>query len=212
MTDATAFRLDTVDVALECGWQVGSMRDTDEFHREGVTVTVQYSSDDHISTIARWRPNREEEFFPQEAAGKNDRLWAWLRDRASVTDKPAARPTRYAEGYGPQQHKLSWSREKWLHWPTQELVDDSDGRTPRTVDQMKKQARTWHLVLSRATIEQGYYRREMDMSTARETEPTIVATWHPNNGPVVTLTRGHGLAAYKACVQHFQANFRDLPH
>lgn len=189
MTHATVFRLDTVDIALEFGWHVASTRHTDEFNREEVTVTVQYSSDDHISTIARWRPNREEEFFPREAAGKNDWLRAWLTGRASAADKPAAQPTRCAEGYGSRQQKLSWSREKWLHRPTQEVVDDSDARTPRTVDQMKKQVSTWYLVLSHATIEQGYYRREMDMSTARETESTIVATWHPNNGPVVTLTR-----------------------
>jgi len=211
MTNPTAFRLDTVDVAIEFGWHHTRTSNTDEFTREGVAIKVQYSSENHVAAIARYRPNREEEFFPQDAAGKNDVLRAWLMGRASVADNPAVRPKGYAGGYRPQQRKLSWSREKWLHWPTQEVVDGSDERTPRTVDQMKKQSKTWHLALSQATIEQGYYRREMDMNTAMDTQPTIVGTWHPNNGPVVQVARGRGIAVYKACVEHFQDNFRDLP-
>jgi hypothetical protein len=108
---------------------------------------------------------------------------------------------RYAEGHGSRPRKLSWSREKWLHRPTQEVVDNSDPRS-----------RTWLLIGTQANIEQGYYRRELDMNTARSAEPTFVATWHPNNGPVVTLVRAHEHVAYLAHVRHFQANFRDLPH
>lgn len=70
LTDAATFRLDTVDIALGSGWQVESMRHTDEFNREEVTITVQYSSDDHISSIARWCPDREGEVFYQDSAGK----------------------------------------------------------------------------------------------------------------------------------------------
>lgn len=114
----------------------------------------------------------------------------------------------YAKGYGPR--KLSWSRDKWLHRPTQTLVDNDDPRVPQTVDGAKKQRRTWLLISSHATIEQGYYRREMDVSTARAAEPTFTATWHPKNGAVVTLTRASDHIAYEACVRHFQANFRNL--
>jgi hypothetical protein len=116
---------------------------------------------------------------------------------------------RYAKGYGPR--KLRWSREKWIHRPTQEVVGNSDPRVPQTVDEMKKRRREWRLILSHSTIEQGYYRREMDMSTGRAAEPTFTGTWHPNNGPVVTLVRASDSEVYWACVRHFQANFRDLP-
>jgi hypothetical protein len=117
---------------------------------------------------------------------------------------------RYAKGYGPR--KLRWSREKWLHRPTQEVVDGSDPRVPQTVDESKKRRREWLMILSHATnVEQGYYRREMDMSTRGAAEPTFTATWHPNNGPVVPLFRGSDGDVYWACVRHFQANFRDLP-
>lgn len=72
---------------------------------------------------------------------------------------------KYAKGYGPR--KLSWSRDKWLRRPSQALVDNYDPRVPRTVDGAKKQRRTWLLILSHATIKQGYYHREMDPNTAR---------------------------------------------
>jgi hypothetical protein len=104
--------------------------------------------------------------------------------------------------------KLSWSRDKWLHRPTQEVVDNDDPRVPQTVDEMKKRRREWLLIISHATIKQGYYRREMDMSTASAAEPTFTATWHPKNGAVLRLVRGTGGKAYSACVRHFQANFR----
>ena len=113
---------------------------------------------------------------------------------------------RYPNGY-----KLSWSRDKWLHRPTQEVVDNNDRRVPQTVDQMKRRRHEWLLIVVHATIEQGYYWREMDMSTGRAAEPTFTATWHPKNGPVVTLARAHDLEAYFACVRHFQANFWDPP-
>jgi tRNA(Arg) A34 adenosine deaminase TadA len=112
---------------------------------------------------------------------------------------------RYPNGY-----KLSWSRDKWLHRPTQELVDNEDPRVPRTVDEMKRRRREWLVILSHATINQGYYRREVDMSTARAVEPTFTATWHANGGPVVTLVRAHDREAYEVCVRHFQANFRGV--
>jgi len=132
-----------------------------------------------------------------------------VQARWQISSLSRVKEMRYAKGYGPR--KLSWSREKWLHRSTQEVVDNDDPRVPPTVDQAKKQRRTWLLILSRSTIEQGYYRREIDMSTARAAEPTFTATWHPNNGPVVTLVRGSDGDSYWACVRHFQANFRDLP-
>jgi hypothetical protein len=81
---------------------------------------------------------------------------------------------RYAKGHG--LRKLSWSREKWLYRPTQEVMDNSDPRVPRTVDAAKKQRDRWALIGSQANIEGGYYRGDLDMSTAREAQPTFTAT------------------------------------
>ena len=110
-------------------------------------------------------------------------------------------------GTGHRPPKLSWSREKWLHHPTQEVVDNSDPRVPQTVDASTKQ-RDWMLIGSQANIEGGYYRRDLDLGTARAAQPTFTATWHTNNGLVVTLARGSGEKVYKACVWHYQANYR----
>ncbi|BBX24034.1 hypothetical protein MTER_34450 [Mycolicibacter terrae] len=210
MADATTFRLDTADIALDSGWHVESTRRTDEFAKGGTSIAVQYSDDDEITSLVRQCPDRDEEFFSEDSPGKSDRLRAWLTGRVVAVGDSAPRPSRYAAGYGPKPRKLSWTKGKWLHRPTLEVVDDSDPRTPRTVDESKRQRNTWHLVLDEAVIEQGYYRREMDMSTAADPEPTIVATWNPNNGRAVTIIRAHGGVAYQACVRHFQENFRDL--
>ena len=78
---------------------------------------------------------------------------------------------------------------------------------PHTVAASKKQ-RDWMLIGNQANIEGRYYRGDLDMGTARAAKPTYTATWHPNNGPVVTLARGSGEKVYKACVRHYQANYR----
>lgn len=114
---------------------------------------------------------------------------------------------KYAKGYGPR--KLSWSREDWLHHPTGEVVPNSDPRVPKTIAESKKR-REWMLIGSQANIDQGYYRRDMDMNTAADAVPTMTATWHPTDGPAETLIRSNARDVYWACVKHFQANFRDL--
>jgi len=103
--------------------------------------------------------------------------------------------------------KLRWSRTKWLHRPTQEVVDNDDPRVPRTVDDKKKRRREWLEIDGRGDAKDGYYRMDMDMdmATARAAEPTYAATWHPNHGPVEELLRGTGSQAYWACVRHNQA-------
>lgn len=74
-----------------------------------------------------------------------------------------------AQGRAPA--KLSWSRDAWLHKPTQEVVSDGDPRVPRTIAAAKKQ-RDWLLVGSQANVDDGFYRRDMDMSTRRADQPT----------------------------------------
>lgn len=101
--------------------------------------------------------------------------------------------------------KLSWSREKWLHRPTLEEVDDSDPRVPQTIDQAKKQRDLWLLTGSQANVEGGYYRRDMETETAAAERPTYIATWQPDNGDSETLVRGSGDEAYTACVKHYHS-------
>ena len=197
VTDATAFRLDTADVAFEFGWHVESTRHTDEFDKDGVTIAVQFSPDDNISSVARWGESREYELYGHDSAGKHDRRRTWLAGREVPR---AADPNRSTVP------KLRWSREKWLHKPTQEVVDSSDARVPRTIDAAKKQRNIWYMIGSQANVEGGYYRRDMDMDTAAD--PIYTATWNPKNAPAELLTRGTGDHAYFACVRHYQANYK----
>ena len=125
------------------------------------------------------------------------RLRIWLAGRE------VPRPADPNESRVP---KLRWSREKWLHKPTQEVVDNSDPRVPRTNDAAAKQDRIWYKIGQQANVDGGYYRNEMDMDTAAAAKPTYTATWHPKNGPAEVLTRGTFGQAYWACVRHYQAN------
>lgn len=88
MTDPTTFRLDTIDLAPEFGWEVEHISRMDEFTKGDVTVLVQYSSDDSITSIERLRPNHPDEAFFEDSPGKNDRLRVWLTGRPSTTACP----------------------------------------------------------------------------------------------------------------------------
>jgi hypothetical protein len=201
VAEGTTFRLDTADVALEFGWHVESTRQTDEFKRDEVTIAVQYSPDDDISNIARWGTNREREVFGRDSVGKGERLRTWL------AGPEVPRP---ADPNGFRGPKLRWSREKWLHKPTQEVVDNSDPRVPRTIDAAKKQSKIWYPIGNQANVDGGYYRRDMDMDTGAAAEPTYTATWNPKNSPAELLTQGTGGQAYWACVRHYQANYNEF--
>jgi hypothetical protein len=199
----TGARLDTVDIADSSGWQVESMDEADVFTKGAVTIEVEYSADDDIGSIARWGENREYELIGHNTTAKHDVLRAWLTGRVPISAE-IPKPVHSGESRAP---KLRWSRENWLHKPTQEVVDDSDPRVPRTVDASKKQRKTWYMMGSQANVDGGHYRREMDVETATAAEPTYTATWHPRNGPAKVLIRGSSGQAYWACVRHYQANY-----
>jgi hypothetical protein len=78
VTDATTFRLDTADIAIEAGWQLESMRRIDEFSKDGVTVMVQYAADDEIECLTRSQKGRADEVHGADSFGKADRLRIWL--------------------------------------------------------------------------------------------------------------------------------------
>ncbi len=89
MADATTFRLDTADLAIEAGWLLESMRSFDEFSKDDVTVTVRYSSDDEIDSLTRSREGQADEVFGVDSAGKAERLRIWLGVRAVSGPTPA---------------------------------------------------------------------------------------------------------------------------
>jgi hypothetical protein len=195
----TGARLDTVDIADGSGWQVDSTHEADFFTKGAVTIEVRYSASDDIESAVK----RASDDLEAITTAKHDVLRAWLAGRVPISAE-IPKPVRSDESRVP---KLRWSRENWLHKPTQEVVDDSDPRVPRTVDASKKQRKTWYLMGSQANVDGGYYRREMDVETGTAAEPTYTATWHPRNGPAEVLIRGSGGQVYWACVRHYQANY-----
>ncbi|WP_155765882.1 hypothetical protein [Mycobacterium colombiense] len=200
MAEGTGARLDTVDIADGSGWQVESTDEADVFTKGAVTIEVRYSANDAVESAVKRAANGDVERITN---AKHDVLRAWLAGRVPVSAE-IPKPVHSDESRVP---KLRWSRENWLHKPTQEVADNSDPRVPRTVDAAKKQSKIWYLIGSQANVDGGCYRREMDMNTAAAGEPTYTATWNPINGPAELLTRGTGGQAYWACVRHYQANY-----
>lgn len=85
MTEQTVLRLDIVDSSIECGWAVESTQFADEFVRDRVAVSVEYSQGDEISRMTMSRPNLEDEVVPAEASGKFSLLRFWLTGIAEPT-------------------------------------------------------------------------------------------------------------------------------
>lgn len=121
MTDPTTLRLDTIDLAVEFGWEVEVILRMDEFTKEQVTIQVQYSSDDAITSITRTRPNRAEEGFADDSPGKNDRLRAWLMGRAPAAAKSAVRPAQTRVDFS--QRPGDWTRDEFIR----AIEDERDG-------------------------------------------------------------------------------------
>jgi hypothetical protein len=203
LAEGTGARLDTVDIADSSGWQVESTDEADVFTKGAVTIEVRYSANDDVESAVKRGANGDFDTIGENATAKHDVLRAWLAGRVP-TSAEIPKPVHSDESRVP---KLRWSRENWLHKPTQEVVDDSDPRVPRTVDASKKQRKTWYMMGSQANVDGGYYRREMDVETATAAQPTYTATWHPRNGPAEVLIRGSSGQAYWACVRHYQANY-----
>jgi hypothetical protein len=87
VADATTFRLDTADIAIEAGWQLESMSRIDEFSKDGVTVMVQYAADDEIDSLTRSREGRADDVYGTDSPGKADRLRILLGVRAASGQK-----------------------------------------------------------------------------------------------------------------------------
>lgn len=117
MAEGTAFRLDTVDIAVESGWQFEHTSRIDEFSKDGVTVTVQYSADDDIASIIRSGKRSEDEAYGPDSAGKHERLRIWLMGRAAAVAKLAVQPSKISIEYG--QEPGGWTLDEFI-----ETVED----------------------------------------------------------------------------------------
>jgi hypothetical protein len=109
MADGLAYRLDLVDSAVEAGWHVESTRSTDYFERASVTVLVQYSQDDAISSIQRSRPRRDDEIYGSDSSGNEERLKIWLGIR---TPAQAARELKVPDHLKPKSG--DWTRDEFI--------------------------------------------------------------------------------------------------
>lgn len=114
MTDPTTFRLDTIDLAPEFGWEVEHLSRFDEFTKGEATVLVQYSSDDSITSLTRSRPGRADEAFLQNSPGNDERLRLWLTGRPAA----AGSPTGLFQGL-----KINFDRRDTDPWATQDFAE-----------------------------------------------------------------------------------------
>lgn len=122
MADATTFRLDTADIAIESGWHVESMRHTDEFSKDGVTIEVQYTPDDDISRLARSREGRADEVFGADSPGKAERLRIWLGVRTAASPNTPSTAVPNID-YGQEPGGQSWELDEFVG-----AVDDAGDR------------------------------------------------------------------------------------
>ena len=122
MAEATMFRLDTADLAIETGWQLESVSRFDEFRKDGVTIEVQYSKDDAIESIRRSREGRADEEYGADSSGKDERLRLWLGFR------PPAGPRSSVDGlpdipFEQDRRTFCWTLESFVG-----AVDDPQDR------------------------------------------------------------------------------------
>jgi len=111
--DATTFRLDTADIAIESGWHVESMRHADEFSKDGVTIEVRYSPEDDIESLRRSREGRADEGYGADSPGKDERLRIWLGVRAAAA--PKSPPTDLSSiPYGQERGGGCWTPESFV--------------------------------------------------------------------------------------------------
>jgi len=112
VAEGTAFRLDTVDIAVESGWQFEHTSRIDEFSKDGVVITVHYSADDDIFSLTRSGKRSEDELYGPDSAGKHERLRIWLTGQTSAAVKPAVPPSGFSIEYG--QEPDGWTLDEFI--------------------------------------------------------------------------------------------------
>jgi len=121
VAQGTAFRLDTVDIAVESGWQFEHTSRIDEFSKDGVVVTVQYSADDDITSITRSGKRSEDEVYGPDSAGKHERLRIWLTGKSLPAVNHVPRPGASPRHLVPKSR--DWTREEFI-----EAIEDPSDR------------------------------------------------------------------------------------
>ncbi|WP_234708172.1 hypothetical protein [Mycolicibacter arupensis] len=121
MTEPTTFRLDTLDLASVFGWDLDHLSTLDEFSKGGITILVQYSSEDAITSLTRTRPKRADEAFSAVSPGNNERLRLWLTGQALA---PATSGTGLFQGL-----KILFDPRDTDAWAPQEFLDAVEGQS-----------------------------------------------------------------------------------
>ena len=175
MAEGTACRLDLVDLAIECGWDVEGTKSAEEFSRDGVTVLVQYALNDQISTIARYREGRADEFFGSDLPGQHERLKLWLTDRLSGSPGNVTTASRV------KVKKLRWNPGKG-----RDFLRRADGAE-----------------YSIATGHRGTY--EWVIKDGLHAAYHYPGGFHTETPIVLVAPQGSWQRAYRACVDHNKA-------
>lgn len=111
MAEATRYRLDNADLAVESGWHLDSSGHDDIFTRGGVTIHAQYTSNDVVDDLVKTGPNGEVETADDVSIGAVDLLRLWLTGRqpdggGSGGSLPPAECGRYKDG---------WTRDEFVN-------------------------------------------------------------------------------------------------
>ncbi|WNG83733.1 hypothetical protein C6A86_008795 [Mycobacterium sp. ITM-2016-00316] len=109
MAVGTGSRLDTVDIADGCGWQVESTDDTDIFSKAAVSVEIRYSVNDGIVSAVKRGPNDEVNALAESALDKVDHVRSWLTGRQLA----AAQTATYPEAYSTYESG-AWTRQQFI--------------------------------------------------------------------------------------------------
>jgi len=112
VAEATTFRLDTADLAIGNGWHVESVLRTDEFSKAGVTIEVQYSADDEISSLVRSREGGADEVYGADSPGKAERLRIWLGVRKDAGVQQAVHLGKIPKHLVPKAG--DWTRDEFV--------------------------------------------------------------------------------------------------
>jgi hypothetical protein len=75
----TVVRLDLLDKAAQCGWEIEHTSGFDEFKRRGVTISATYSPEDEVLRVVRSGDAATEEMLDHDAPNRSEVLRVWLK-------------------------------------------------------------------------------------------------------------------------------------
>lgn len=121
MAEKTGIRLDTVDIADGCGWQVESTHEVDVFIRSGVRIEVRYFESDGIESAMKRGGQDTVEAIEPGTPDAVVQVRSWLTGRPYV----GIQPVRVAGGSRADftTDPGGWTRDEFIA-----AVDDPVGR------------------------------------------------------------------------------------